>query len=232
MPRLRTLSLGLVIAVSFCISASADPIRIATYTDSLGLTTATPVTLPDLSTGGTVVLGTLPVVVQPSGSNPQASTPVNGTFTLNIGVSPPAGQPALSYDHIVYNGSIAGSVLAQTGSTPAFSGGFTGQVLGQQFPVGGYSELSSDPDISDLNGLWSNMNRIHLSSQVIAGPTGLPLLQTSLTIDPPEFVVPGTGGSGGVAAQVPVPEPSAFAAFALLLGGGLALHRRRSRSQA
>ena len=63
MPRLRTLSLGLVIAVSFCIPASADPIRIATYTDSLGLTTAAPVTLPDLSTGGSVVLGTLPVFV-------------------------------------------------------------------------------------------------------------------------------------------------------------------------
>ena len=227
MSRLRILSLGVAIA-AFCSPASADPIRIASYTDSLGLTTATPITLPDLSTGGSVVLGTLPVVVQPAGSNPQASTPINGTFTLNIGVSPPVGD-ASSYDHIVYNGTLTGSVLAQTGSTPTFSGGFTGQVFGQQFPVGGYSELSSDSAISDLSGLWNNMNRVHLSGQVITGPTGLPLLQTTLTIDSPEFVVPGTG-SGGVAAQVPVPEPSAFAAFALLLGGGLVLHRRRSRA--
>jgi hypothetical protein len=225
MSRLRILSLGVVIG-AFCSPASADLIRIASYTDSLGLTTAAPVTLPDLSTGGTVVLGTLPVVVQSSGSTPQASTPVNGTFTLGIGVNPPAGV-ASSYDHIQYTGTLTGSVLAPTGSTPTFSGGFTGQVLGEQFPVGGPSELS-DPEISDLNGLWTNMNRVHLSGQVITGPTGLPLLQTTLTIDPPEFVVPGTGGSGGVAAQVPVPEPAAFAAFAVLFGG-LALHRRRSR---
>ena len=66
------LGLGLSILVTQCAPARADPIQsyVATYTDSLGLTLLTPFNLPDLSQGGTVTLGTLPIVVQPSGSTP------------------------------------------------------------------------------------------------------------------------------------------------------------------
>jgi len=59
---------------------------------------------------------------------------------------------------------------------------------------------------------------------VIKASSGQPLLQTILTIDPPEFVIPGTPPR-----PVPpaIPEPPSLLAFLLAIGG-LALHRHRS----
>jgi hypothetical protein len=223
--RMLALALGLGLALVFGpATAWADPIQsfIASYSDTLGLRTSSSIDLPDLATGGSVVLGAIPLVVQSSSSDPAAATPVSGTFQLNIGIKPPAGMQASSFDHIQYNGTLTGTVNAQPGSPPTFSGGFSGQVLGEQFPIGSYSEV---PELYDL---WSNMNRVHLSGQVITGAAGQPLLQTTLTVDSPEFVVPGNGnGGGGVAPQVP--EPSTLAAFAVVFGAGLVVRSRRRR---
>jgi hypothetical protein len=89
MPRLgiRFLAPAVLVFLSATLTARADPINnfVAAYSDSLGLVTTAPVSLPDLTTGGSVVLGTLPIVGPSTPSNPPEDTPINGTFNLQIG---------------------------------------------------------------------------------------------------------------------------------------------------
>ncbi len=75
----------------------------------------TPINLPDLSQGGTVILGSLPIEVQPAGSIPQAVTPLNGSFQVDIYISPPAGLPVSGFENIIVSGTLQGSVIAGLG---------------------------------------------------------------------------------------------------------------------
>ena len=220
MPRLRTFGSAWSILVWLSASAGADPIQsyVATYSDSLGLNVSTPIDLPSLAQGGSVVLGTLPIVVQPSGSNPQAVTPLNGTFQLDIALKPPAGLPPTGYENITVGGNLQGSVTATRGTPTTFSGGLTGSWLNVGFPTGTLY------DVPDLSALAQHPERIHLVGQVIDGLSGKSLMQESLVIDPPEIVIPGTP-PGSVPPAIP--EPPSILAF-LLVFGGFALHRQRS----
>jgi hypothetical protein len=208
--------LGLSILVTHHAAARADPIQtyVATYTDSLGLMVTTPIALPDLSQGGTVTLGALPIVVQPSGSTPQAVTPVNGTFQVDIYINPPAGLPVTGFENILVNGTLQGSITAALGTPTTFSGGLNGSWLSEQFPTGNLY------DAPELQALSQHPERIHLLGQVIAGPSGQSLMQESLVIDPPEIVIQGSGPNTSS-----VPEPTSLATF-LVAVGGFALRRR------
>jgi hypothetical protein len=64
MSRLGIGFLASAVWFSATFTVRADPIQnfVVAYSDSLGLVTTTPVSLPDLTTGGSVVLGTLPIV--------------------------------------------------------------------------------------------------------------------------------------------------------------------------
>jgi hypothetical protein len=210
------LGLGLSILVTHHAAAQADPIQsyVATYTDSLGLMVTTPFNLSDLSQGGTVTLGTLPIVVQPSGSTPQAVTPLNGTFQVAIYISPPAGLPVTGLENILVSGTLQGSITAALGTPTTFSGGLNGSGTSEQFPTG------KRYDVPELQALSQHPERIQILGQVIAGPSGQSLMQESLVIDPPEIVIPGSGPNPSV-----VPEPTPLAAFLIALCG-IAIRRR------
>jgi hypothetical protein len=198
-------------------SAQADPIQsyVATYSDSLGLNVSTPIDLPSLSLGGSVVLGTLPIVVQPSGSSPQAVTPLDGNFQVDIYIKPPAGLPPSGFENIIVSGSLQGSVTATAGTTPSFKGSLSGSWSSVQFPTG------SLYDVPELQALSQHPERIHIIGQVINGPSGQPLMQERLVIDSPEIVIPGSSPGPQPPA---IPEPGTFLIFSVALGG-LALRR-------
>jgi hypothetical protein len=220
MPRLGTFVTALSILIGLSASAQADAIQsyVATYTDSLGLNGSTPIDLPSLAQGGSVVLGTLPIVVQPTDSNPQVITPLNGTFQVDISIKPPAGLPPSGFENILVTGNLQGSVTANVGPPLAFSGGVTGSWLNVQFPTGNLY------NVPDLSALAQHPERIHLVGQVIKDLSGKSVMQESLVIDPPEIVIPGTP-PGSVPPSIP--EPPSILTYLLALGG-LALHRQRS----
>ena len=210
------LGVGLSILVTHCAPARADPIQsyVATYTDSLGLMVTTPINLPDLSQGGTVTLGSLPIVVQSAGSIPQAVTPINSSFQVDIYISPPAGLPVSGFENIVVSGTLQGDVFAGFGTPAKFSGGLSGSWTSVGFPTGTLY------DVPELTSLSQHPERIHILGQVVAGPSGQSVMQESLVIDPPEIVIPGTTPLSSA-----VPEPTSLATF-LLAMVGLACRRR------
>jgi hypothetical protein len=220
MPRLRTFGPALSILIGLTASARADAIQsyVATYTDSLGLNVSTPIDLPSLSQGGSVVLGTLPIVVQPSGSDPQAVTPLDGAFQLDIAIKPPAGMSPSGLENITISGNLQGSVTATAGTPTTFSGGLTGTWSSVGFPTGNLY------DVPDLSALAQHPERVHIVGQVINDLSGKSVMQESLVIDPPEIVISGNS-SGSL--PPPIPEPPSLLAFLLALGG-VAWHRQRA----
>jgi hypothetical protein len=223
MPRRLTCVLCFSILLSLHGSGRADPIQnyVATYTDSLGLNVSTPIALPDLSQGGSVVLGRLPIVVQPAGSTPQVVTPIDGTFTVDIYIQPPAGLPVSGFENITVTGNLQGSITAETGNPPTFTGGLSGAWSSVGFPTGTLY------DVPALQALSQHPERIHILGQVITGSSGQSLMQESLVIDPPEIVVPGTTPN-----PAPIPEPTTLASFLVALSGlALRYHWPFSRGQ-
>jgi hypothetical protein len=218
MSSLRILSVSVVLMMALNSAALADPVQnyVATYSDSLGLVDSSSISLPDLNQGGSVILGSLPIVVNPTGGTPQASTLISGTFQLYIYPQPQGGaQGGVPFDDIVVNGTIQGTITAVAGNPNTFSGNLTSSVGSVGFPQGNLY------DASDLQALANNMLRIHVIDQVVTGPDGKSLLQESLTIDSPEIIIPGTPSNGAPT----VPEPTALATFVVAIAG-LAIKRR------
>lgn len=209
---------SLLVAASPRLHASPYTLA-ATYHDSLGLSVTTPVTLPDLSQGGTVVLGSLPIVGPSNASATPQITNINGTFDLRIGFPNLSGFGSNPiYALIEMNGTIKGSVQGPSASGPTYTGGYTGTGGGISFPSG---SLTETPDLDDL---WRHSERIHLSGLVIPAASGGSLLETVLTIDPPGFYIP----SPPTGSETPVPEPAGIAVFAMIVGG-LAIRSRLKR---
>ena len=142
MPRLRTFGFSLSILLALPSLAQADPFLngVAAYSDSLGLSTTTPVPLPDLTTGGSVVLGSLPIVGPTTPSNPPTSTPINGTFNLQIGwsdaASPIPGSLPGIFPLLTTGGTLTGSVDGPSSGSPSYSGGYIGGSGGDSDSLG------------------------------------------------------------------------------------------------
>ena len=216
--RTRFPVLAVILFLALATTVDADPIDnfVAAYSDSLGLVTSSPVSLPDLTNGGSVVLGTLPIV----GSSQPSQTPINGTFNLQIGWAFGSSQTPMHLPGIdpllSIFGTFSGSVSGPSQGSAGYTGGYTSSLLSIEFP--GPANLVND--YPDLNALWLHSERIHITGSVIQGPSGQNLLQTTLTIDPPEFVIPGSpsGGWQSIPWQ-PIPSPGAIELAGLLSSG-------------
>jgi hypothetical protein len=221
MPRLgiRILAPAVSVFLSAALTARADAINgfVAAYSDSLGLVTTAPVSLPDLTTGGSVVLGTLPIVGPSTFSNPPLDTPINGTFNLQIGWADSSSPISISlpgiYPLITTGGTLTGNIVGPSQGLPAYTGSYSG-TDGGGFGFPGPAGIVND--YPQLVALWQHPDRIQISGRVIEGSSGQYSLQTVLTIQPPEFVIPGAG-SGPL--PTPIPEPSTWMVFSVILGG-------------
>lgn len=226
---IRFLASAVAVFFSATLPAHAAPIEnfVVAYSDSLGLVSQQPLNLPNLTSGGTDFLGLLPIVGPTTPSNPVEVTPVTGTFNLQIGWadnsstipnSLPGIEPLLSI-----NGTLSGSVVGPAAGSTPYSGNFSGTIGGIEFP--GPAGIVSD--YADLNALSQHTERIHIWGDVITASSGKSYLETFLTIDSPEFVVPSDPNNVS-----PVPEPSTWLVFLVAIGG-LAVRRfvrRRRRS--
>ncbi len=221
MPRfgIGILASAVWVFLSATLTARADAINnfVAAYSDSLGLVTTAPVSLPDLTNGGSVVLGTLLIAGPSTFSNPPVNTPINGTFNLQIGWADSSSPISISlpgiYPLLTTGGTLTGSVVGPSQGTPAYTGSYSG-TDGGGFGFPGAAGIVSD--YPQLNALWQHSDRILISGDVIQGSSGQYYLQTILTIQPPDFVIAG-GGSGPLSPSVP--EPSTWLVFSVILGG-------------
>lgn len=218
MPGVRRLILGLASLLLLAPTALADPIQSfsATYSDSLGLSTSSPIVLPDLWSGGSVVLGTIPI----AGLSMPTNSALSGTFDLQIGIPSATGQGTSQQNSqlalLDIKGAISGSVVGPTIQSAIDSRVYTGSGGTVAFPVGA-DVVGNYPQ---LQNLWQNIERVQILGQVITGSSGQSLLQTTLTIAPASFLV--TNGDPNI---TPTPEPASVTVFLLAISG-LAVRRR------
>jgi hypothetical protein len=216
---IRILASAVFVSLTAITTARADAINnfVVAYSDSLGLVTSAPVSLPDLTNGGSVVLGTLPIVGPSTFSNPPLDTPINGTFNLQIGWADNSSPISISlpgiYPLLTTGGTLSGDVVGPSEGSPAYTGTFTG-TDGGSFGFPGPADTLTD--YPQLLALAQHPDRLQISGDVIQGSAGQYYLQTILTIQPPDFVV---GGAGGGPISQSVPEPATWLVFCLLLGG-------------
>jgi hypothetical protein len=161
------------------------------------------VALPDLTTGGTVQLGTLAFDNTQVGLFPTPVQSVGGRF--DFFVEPTNGNvvPGLSVD-----GQFQGSIVGPAGDPGRWYGSITG-VASQVFPLP--SPFSSPPLPEPLLDLINNPSRIHISTTVgLSGSLSQSFININLTIDP-----------------ATVPEPSTLVVMLTTLAGVILRGKRR-----
>jgi len=205
----------LILVIAFNRAALADPISY-TYTASefIGLGGlsywSTPVTLPDLSQGGTVSLGTgTPAAIGPwipddSGTIHQT---IDNGFSFSLRFFPSGTTPDSMLPRLDVEGHVSGH-LESTPSGDREGGSFVGTATSVNL-IGDHGSNTIPQPLLDL---LAHPGRIH----VFADSPGYVLSQfdTMLTIDPPS-----------PQSISPVPEPSVLETL-LVAAGGLAVMRR------
>jgi hypothetical protein len=212
------LTTGLIVAFGLTpFPARSAPLKLTLSGSAFGVPINQTIDVTNGFSGMTIPLTNIPIGALPGGGTPTAlgATPINSSFMVFAGLTGLNGDPALGANEAIA-GSIQGS-YDHSGGNPNLDGSVGGS--GVASGLGLYPGTTA----AMLPPWFQNLSA-HVSGSVTGG--GMNLLQTSLAIAPGSA---SGGSSTNVATDQQVPEPAAFATFALLLAAVAWLRRRARR---